>query len=263
MNAESLKKELEDYFRIKVCIEEKETRKEIFLDLFNNKEGFHIITDLFTNNILIVKGEPQEKGANFLRTINNSNSTKRTAFLSLLSKQKEKYTILINNREIDIDSFVDNNEIWDNFEIIYIGIPFDTKNTKEYVEIVETFIGLFLSLIDYSIEGFEEGDSIVEKTTRYERNPINRKICLNHKGCKCCVCGFDFEKVYGDLGKNIIEIHHIKPVSELDKNYRIDPINDLVPVCSNCHTMLHKKNPPLLPEELKEIMRDVKSQDQN
>ena len=47
-------------------------------------------------------------------------------------------------------------------------------------------------------------------------------------------------------------------VSELGKDYKIDPINDLIPVCSNCHTMLHKKEPPLLPEELKEIMRGVK-----
>ena len=37
-------------------------------------------------------------------------------------------------------------------------------------------------------------------------------------------------------------------------NYKIDIDRDLVPVCSNCHSMIHRKNPPLSIEELKDII---------
>lgn len=51
----------------------------------------------------------------------------------------------------------------------------------------------------------------------------------------------NFEEKYGKLGKDYIEVHHIKPISEIDSEYVVDPKKDLVPVCSNYHSMLHKK----------------------
>ena len=92
---------------------------------------------------------------------------------------------------------------------------------------------------------------------RYERNAEARSQCIALKGCKCSVCGLDFEKVYGEIGKGFIHIHHIKPISEIGKNYQIDQKKDLIPVCPNCHAMLHRKNPPYSIEELKEIMSNV------
>ena len=65
----------------------------------------------------------------------------------------------------------------------------------------------------------------------------------------------NFEKVYGNIGKGFIHVHHVLPVSQLGAGYVIDPVKDLVPVCPNCHAMLHQKNPPLLPEQLLEIMK--------
>jgi 5-methylcytosine-specific restriction protein A len=34
-------------------------------------------------------------------------------------------------------------------------------------------------------------------------------------------------------------------------NYQINPEKDLIPVCPNCHAMLHRKSPPFLPDEIK------------
>jgi hypothetical protein len=31
-------------------------------------------------------------------------------------------------------------------------------------------------------------------------------------------------------------------------------LGDLIPVCSNCHSMLHRTSPPMLPNELREIV---------
>ena len=75
----------------------------------------------------------------------------------------------------------------------------------------------------------------------YERNPESRKRCIEHYGAICYICGFDSSAVYGDEFVGKIHIHHIKPLSKIGKEYKVDPINDLVPVCPNCHMILHSK----------------------
>ena len=76
----------------------------------------------------------------------------------------------------------------------------------------------------------------------YERNKKNRDDAIKAYGNKyCCeICGFNFEEVYGNIGKNFIHVHHIMPLSTIRKNYKINPAKDLVPVCPNCHAMLHR-----------------------
>lgn len=76
---------------------------------------------------------------------------------------------------------------------------------------------------------------------RYERNPKARARCIAVHGSACKVCGFDFGKAYGAAFTGKIEVHHIKPVSEIGAEYVVDPLRDLIPVCPNCHRMLHSK----------------------
>ena len=122
------------------------------------------------------------------------------------------------------------------------------------LEVVSTCLGLVLSLLELeevtdSISGAEpglpEGARIRVEVNRYERSPVNRAACIAHYGASCRVCRFDFASKYGDLGREFIEVHHLVPVSAMGGAYRVDPIKDLVPVCSNCHAMLHRRQPPL------------------
>jgi len=101
--------------------------------------------------------------------------------------------------------------------------------------------------------------------TKYERIPGNRAAAIEeHKrqhGELCCsVCGFHFEKTYGEQGANFIEVHHIKPLSSRegeDKNF--DPKTDLICLCSNCHSMIHRKRDSILtPEKLKMLVEEQK-----
>ena len=85
----------------------------------------------------------------------------------------------------------------------------------------------------------------------FERNPKARKKCIEHYGAQCVVCGFNFEKVYGDIGKGFIHVHHLTKLSDIGQGYEVNPIKDLHPVCPNCHAMLHQKNPPHTIDELK------------
>ena len=74
---------------------------------------------------------------------------------------------------------------------------------------------------------------------------------------KCSVCGLSFQELYGLLGKDYIHVHHLIPLSTTGK-ILINPERDLRPICPNCHSMLHKKDPPLAISELKEIMERSK-----
>lgn len=101
-----------------------------------------------------------------------------------------------------------------------------------------------------------EGESYLASIKRYERSSILRQRAIEIHGTNCAVCGFNFQKTYGSLGENFIHIHHLERIA--DKGIRlVDPKTDLVPVCPNCHAMLHKKTPPYLPEELSRIISEV------
>jgi len=89
----------------------------------------------------------------------------------------------------------------------------------------------------------------------YERDPRARQTCLKRHGYRCEVCSMSFQEVYGDIGKHFINVHHKKPLAARRKDYIVNPTIDLIPVCPNCHAMLHTSSPPLGIEELKEKMR--------
>jgi len=100
-------------------------------------------------------------------------------------------------------------------------------------------------------DNFQEGNSKKVYVNRFERDKKAREACLKHFGYNCQICNFNFEEIYGEIGKNSIHVHHIIPLSKIATNYKVDPIKDLLPVCPNCHLILHKKNAPTI-KELKE-----------
>jgi 5-methylcytosine-specific restriction protein A len=105
-------------------------------------------------------------------------------------------------------------------------------------------------------ERFWEGALRRITVNAYERDPSARKACIAHFGAACSVCGFDFAARFGDLGAGFIHVHHTRPLSEVARGYAVDPSRDLVPVCPNCHAMLHQRTPPLSVADLRKHMRD-------
>ena len=102
--------------------------------------------------------------------------------------------------------------------------------------------------------GEHEGRQTTVTTNKYERSRANRMACIGIHGVTCGICGFNFESQYGEIGLGFIEVHHIVPVSLMGGSYRISPTTDLIPLCSNCHSMVHRKNPPFSPSELRGLM---------
>lgn len=73
----------------------------------------------------------------------------------------------------------------------------------------------------------------------YERNPVARQKCIAAHGTTCCICGFSFGARYGPVAEGYIHIHHVRPLSKIGKEYVVDPVEDLQPVCPNCHAVVH------------------------
>lgn len=122
-------------------------------------------------------------------------------------------------------------------------------------------LGLSLSQDE---EFFSEGKKKLRQHITRERNSqlikkAKEKFKSEH-GDKlyCEICKTDFSQVYGELGKDFIEAHHIKPVSEMQDGDETS-INDIVMICSNCHSMVHRRKPWLTREELKSILKNNNS----
>ncbi|RZB37140.1 MAG: 5-methylcytosine-specific restriction enzyme A [Desulfobacteraceae bacterium Eth-SRB2] len=98
-----------------------------------------------------------------------------------------------------------------------------------------------------------EGAKKTVTVNKYERDLGARNKCIEKYGVTCFACGFDFEEVYGERGAGFIHVHHIKPLGEIGSEYSLNPTKDLVPLCPNCHAIVHRKTPALSIKELKRL----------
>lgn len=110
-------------------------------------------------------------------------------------------------------------------------------------------------IIPASFAGYEEGTKKLRLHAEYERDPRNRAEAIRIHGTKCKCCGFDFNKFYSEEHADFyIEVHHIKSITQTSGV--VNPATDLVPLCSNCHSMVHRKPGEIMPvDQLREIMR--------
>lgn len=92
-----------------------------------------------------------------------------------------------------------------------------------------------------------------------ERNARARAECLRLHGLRCKVCDLDFFQAYGEVGQGFIHVHHLMPIAAATDLRTVDPMQDLVPVCPNCHAMLHRRSPPFEIEELRHMMQSSRS----
>lgn len=97
-----------------------------------------------------------------------------------------------------------------------------------------------------------EGEIVDRHVSTYKRDTKLRNECLEEKGRVCSICGFDPVAKYGKGFENITEVHHLNPVSTGVRNTTID---NLIPVCPNCHRALHSKPGGLYtPKDLEDLI---------
>lgn len=157
------------------------------------------------------------------------------AELGVYQEYSKNYTALVAKCLDDIHSCTNWNLLAD-----YLGIK------------IEGFSIIQDPIVNQEQEESIEGARIQITATSYERNPENRTKCLNKWGATCQICGFDAANIYGSEFAGLIHVHHIHPLGEIGKEHTIDPENDLIPVCPNCHMILHaKKDGTYTPDEIR------------
>lgn len=113
------------------------------------------------------------------------------------------------------------------------------------------------------VQVFREGSLRQVTVNAYERNPEARRRCIAHYDARCYICGFDFEKRYGEVGRGFIHIHHERPLAMIGEEYEVNPVEDLKPVCPNCHAIIHRRKPAYTIAEVKEMLRKQESQNKS
>jgi 5-methylcytosine-specific restriction protein A len=108
---------------------------------------------------------------------------------------------------------------------------------------------------------FPEGAKLTVQVNRYERNPEARAKCIEIHGTRCEICKMSFAETYGFFAKDFIHVHHKTPLHQISDSYEVNPETDLMPVCPNCHAMLHRQENgcPMTVERLKQLYNASKS----
>jgi 5-methylcytosine-specific restriction protein A len=149
-------------------------------------------------------------------------------------------------------------EVWDYFYDKTQELKHAANKIKEYIESENEEIDIDIQIDSEFEEEASEGKVITRIHQTYERDTKlvrkKKERVLREKGKLLCeACGFDFQECYGDRGKNFIECHHTKPVSEIGEKGKTN-IDDLALLCANCHRMIHRKRPWISVSRLKEFI---------
>ncbi len=226
------------------------------------EELFEVRAYLRSEVRMIIEIYPQDHAADMLSDMAKADEGKKKLFLGYLDEFASKgFQIVVKIGGNAINLHQEWPGSWWNLFIRITKIEEqDTDIEKDIVDEAVLASGMMLSLLNViSTEekciGYDDGKKISVLQNRYERNPLNRELCLQANGYVCKICGFDFERKYGAIGRHFIHVHHISQLSLQDGAVTIDPVSDLIPVCPNCHAMLHRKTPPYTPDELKSLLQ--------
>jgi len=106
---------------------------------------------------------------------------------------------------------------------------------------------------------YYEGNEVFSYRVGYERSLEARLECIRHHGYICKACGISLEAKYGSIAKGFIHVHHLNQIADAKGGREVDPISDLVPLCPNCHAIVHRRSPPFTVEELRVLISNATS----
>lgn len=205
-----------------------------------------------------------------LQAMSKADDSGRAVFMAVLrdcESRGAKVSFVLNGTE----QCYGEEAIWDDtwrrlsFQLSKGNLELGTEDGIPDFEIVQNwatrFAAAVISLLPLEeheaeeLEGYPEGAVQKVEVNRYERDRRNRAAALAIHGSACLACGMDFGRTYGPHADGYIEVHHVVQVSQLGSDYVIDPKEDLVPLCPNCHAVAHRRNPPFRVHEIKGLLR--------
>jgi 5-methylcytosine-specific restriction protein A len=203
--------------------------------------------------------EPGRFAAPLLNTLSGSSEQGLISFKAFsegLVKNGIRVSMKVNGLDLPFDGLITSwPETISQFEIRLSkkNIEFDRSVEGDVLNLADSLVvpvfGMMAALLgteetEASLQGEKEGAEYQTLVTRYERSRTNREACIRFHGAVCKACGFNFHVFYGAAAGNYIEVHHSDSIADYGRERIVDPINDLVPLCSNCHSVAHKRRPP-------------------
>jgi 5-methylcytosine-specific restriction enzyme A len=270
---------LTDRFGLALTVETGSSEDGAYVDLrptdLHANEGFFIRTNLGWRHIRVQLHVGNFAG-DLLHHMAKADPEQRARFVALerlLSDSGGRATMSVNGAQFNPRRPETWPAQWTAFELVVERTPLmvDHEDSAKLEEVIifwgGNLLGMAVSLLPVEevepdgspeLKGLPEGALQRIEVNRYERNRINRALCIAIHGNVCLVCHFDFNRCYGEIGRDFIHVHHVVPVSRVGAGYVIDPANDLVPVCPNCHAMLHRRDPPFTVAELREQVQSIR-----
>ena len=207
-----------------------------FIILFITKEKQAFLTqyeDVFANDILEIEGEKSHlSDQRIVESLSNEDEA------HLFYREKHHMPFTYEGRVFLVDYILQQGRP-SNFRFAVdksTAIAISTLETEEITH----------GTVDSEFISDPEGRKKIIQHVTYERSKKNRAKAIQIHGTICKACGFNFNKTYGtDFAKDYIEIHHAKSISKQNGEI-INPETDLIPLCSNCHSMAHRKRGNIL-----------------
>lgn len=266
---------LQARFGIAFLVKSGESDEGSFVDVrpkdLEKHQGFVIRTTVGWSSIRS-RMELEDYSADLLRQMSDATEHQRKEFVEWARASTDENAVIrlrINDSVMNLFDPVGWPREWTAFEIEAEGAPLmldhsdATQIGAAVLSWTSRLLAMAISLIPLEeVEtakqmrdiGGPEGRARRAEVNVYERNQLNRKICISIRGTNCVACGFDFLARYGEIGRDFIHVHHVIPVSKLDDRYRLNPADDLVPVCPNCHAMIHRRDPPFEIGDIKRFL---------
>ena len=126
-----------------------------------------------------------------------------------------------------LQKLVDINRLDLSVEALVLCQPWSSLFTNEELHVAQKRLNIASSFrLSEEVSNEQklvEGSVCQVNINSYERNYEARRRCIEHHGTSCCVCGFNFEETFGSMAEGFIHVHHLKPLSEIQEEYEVDP----------------------------------------
>jgi len=148
--------------------------------------------------------------------------------------------------------------VGDTIRVTHTGATLDIAPYRSARLLIEAEISEFAQIAEeIDTEAiFQEGSVSRILVNRYERDKGAREACIAHFGAACQACDITFSDSYGEIAADYIHVHHLRLISEVGASYIIDPIEDLRPLCPNCHAVAHMRTPPFGIAEIRAMLKN-------
>ena len=221
---------------------------------------------------LRIEFEPGKFAGSLLDDMGRADADGRSAFLAVLTDSRRlgsQIDLQINGVPLPFDSEEIWGQTWNRLALsmnkgqLELGLDEGEPDAHIICQWTARFSAAIVAILpteevvanaESEVIGYPEGSVIQVRANRYERDRRNRAAAIAIHGTACKGCGLEMSARYGSIAVGYVEIHHVTPVSELGAGYVIDPKRDLVPLCPNCHAVVHRQRPPLSVEELQLLL---------